>query len=72
VEATGIIGYENGELRIGGSAGAALGVGLGGSVQVEVDVKQTGDAAVHTTKAAGKAVHDAADGNHDGSPSSLH
>jgi hypothetical protein len=71
-KATGIIGYENGELRIGGSAGAALGVGLGGSVQVEVDVKQTGDAAVHTTKAAGKAVHDAADGNHDGSPSRLH
>ena len=54
-KATGVIGYENGKLRIGGSAGAALGVGAGGSVQVEIDVKMIGDAAVHTAQAAGHA-----------------
>lgn len=65
-KATGVIGYENGKLKIGGSAGAALGVGAGGAVQVEIDVKMIGDAAVNTAKAGVKAVHDAADVNGDG------
>lgn len=53
--ASGIIGFEDGKLKIGGSVGAALGVGLGGGVTVEVDVKQIGDMA-----------HKAADVNGDG------
>lgn len=65
-KATGIIGYENGKLKIGGSAGAALGVGAGGAVAVEVDVKMIGDVAKNTAVAAGKAAHDAADVNNDG------
>lgn len=64
--ASGVIGYEDGKLKLGGSLGAALGVGLGGSVNVEVDVKQIGDMAVNTAKAAGKAAHDAADVDGDG------
>jgi hypothetical protein len=43
--ATGVIGYEDGKLKIGGSIGAALGVGAGGGVTVEVDVRQIGEAA---------------------------
>ncbi|GMU63472.1 MAG: hypothetical protein AMXMBFR34_52350 [Myxococcaceae bacterium] len=44
-KATGIFGYQDGKLKIGGSAGAALGVGAGAGVTVEVDVKQIGDMA---------------------------
>lgn len=47
-KASGVIGYQDGKLKIGGSAGAALGLGLGGSVQVEVDVKQIGEMAKNT------------------------
>jgi hypothetical protein len=43
--ASGVFGYEDGKLKIGGSLGAALGVGLGGSATVEVDVKQIGEMA---------------------------
>ncbi len=53
--ASGVIGYEDGKLRIGGSVGAALGVGAGGAVNVEVDVAQIGQMA-----------HNAADVNNDG------
>ncbi|MCA2981076.1 MAG: hypothetical protein INH41_01295 [Myxococcaceae bacterium] len=38
-------GYEDGKLKLGGSLGAALGVGLGGSATVEVDVRQLGQLA---------------------------
>ncbi|MCC6338116.1 MAG: hypothetical protein IT380_29495 [Myxococcales bacterium] len=44
-KATGIFGYQDGKLKLGGSAGAALGVGAGAGVTVEVDVKQIGDMA---------------------------
>lgn len=54
-KATGILGYEDGKLKIGGSIGAALGVGAGGGVTVEVDVRQIGQMAKN-----------AADLNHDG------
>ncbi len=64
--ASGVFGYEDGKLKIGGSLGAALGVGLGGSVNVEVDVKQIGEMGVNTAKAVGKAAHDAADIDGDG------
>jgi hypothetical protein len=47
-KATGTIGYEDGKIKIGGSVGAALGVGAGGAVNVEVDVKQIGDMAKNT------------------------
>ncbi|MFO0595821.1 MAG: hypothetical protein U0228_10965 [Myxococcaceae bacterium] len=47
-KASGVIGYQDGKLKIGGSAGAALGLGLGGSVNVEVDVKQIGTMAKNT------------------------
>jgi hypothetical protein len=53
--ASGVLAYENGRLRIGGSVGAALGVGLGGGVAVEVDVAQIGQMA-----------HNAADRDGDG------
>ncbi|MFT3712891.1 MAG: hypothetical protein QM817_35010 [Archangium sp.] len=43
--ATGVIGYEDGKLKIGGSVGAALGLGGGAGVTVEVDVAQIGEAA---------------------------
>ncbi|MDP3237943.1 MAG: hypothetical protein Q8N26_34450 [Myxococcales bacterium] len=43
--ASGIIGYEDGKLKLGGSLGAALGVGLGGSATVEVDVRMIGEMA---------------------------
>lgn len=54
-KATGIIGYEDGKLKLGGSVGAALGVGAGGGVTVEIDVRQIGQMAKN-----------AADLNHDG------
>ncbi len=57
--ASGILGYRDGKLQIGGSAGAAFGLGAGGNAVVEVDVKQIKDAAVHVAVAA-------ADRNHDG------
>ncbi|KFE72473.1 hypothetical protein [Hyalangium minutum] len=47
-KATGTIGYEDGKIKLGGSLGAALGVGAGGSVNVEVDVKQIGEMAKNT------------------------
>jgi len=53
--ASGVIGYEDGKLKLGGSLGAALGVGLGGSATVEVDVRQIG-----------QMVKNAADVNQDG------
>ena len=43
--ATGILGYEDGKLKIGGSIGAALGVGAGAGVTVEIDVAQIGEMA---------------------------
>ncbi|MDX2011771.1 MAG: hypothetical protein SFW67_16380 [Myxococcaceae bacterium] len=43
--ASGTFGYEDGKLKIGGSLGAALGVGLGGAATVEVDVAQIGEMA---------------------------
>ena len=43
--AKGGIGFKDGKLSIHGSAGAALGLGVGGSVDVEVDVNQLGDMA---------------------------
>jgi hypothetical protein len=53
--ATGIIGYEDGKLKLGGSLGAALGVGAGGGVTAEVDVRKIGQMA-----------RNAADVNNDG------
>lgn len=64
--ASGVIGYEDGRLRIGGSVGAALGVGLGGSAQVEVDVAQIGRMGVDGARRAGRAAHAAADRDGDG------
>jgi hypothetical protein len=58
-KASGVIGYEDGKLKIGGSVGAALGVGAGGAVNVEVDVKQIGEMAKNTAV-------NAADVNNDG------
>ncbi len=46
-KASGVLGYDHGKLKIGGSLGAAVGLGLGGAVNVEVDVKQIGDMAKH-------------------------
>ncbi len=43
--ATGIIGYQDGKFKIGGSVGAALGLGAGGGATVEVDVRQIGQMA---------------------------
>ena len=43
--AGGTIGFEDGKLKIGGKIGAALGVGAGGSAQVEVDVAMIGEMA---------------------------
>jgi len=57
--ASGVIGYQDGKLKIGGSLGAALGVGLGGKVDIEVDVGAIEKAAVGVAK-------DLADQNHDG------
>jgi hypothetical protein len=54
-KATGILGYEDGKLKIGGSIGAALGVGAGAGVTVEIDVGQIGEMAKNV-----------ADVNHDG------
>ena len=53
--ATGVVGYENGKLRLGGSAAAALGVGGGVGATVELDVAQ-----------AKQMARDAADLNRDG------
>ncbi len=57
-KASGTIGYQDGKLKIGGSLGAALGVGLGGSVNIEVDVKQIGEMAKHEAMAIGDQNHD--------------
>lgn len=58
--ASGVIGYSDGKLKLGGSLGAALGVGLGGSVAVEVDVKQIGTMARNTAVNVEHAVHQSA------------
>ncbi|HEX8539332.1 MAG TPA: hypothetical protein VF664_17830, partial [Cystobacter sp.] len=47
-KATGVIGYEDGKLKIGGGLGAAVGLGAGASGTVEVDVKQLGQMAKNT------------------------
>lgn len=57
-KASGVIGYEDGKLKLGGSAGAALGLGAGGSATVEIDVKQIGDMAVNTAVAVGDVNND--------------
>lgn len=54
------IGYDDGKLSLNFGAGAALGVGLGGSVNLEVDVKQIGQAAVGLAKEGAEVVRDAA------------
>ncbi|MDP2269112.1 MAG: hypothetical protein Q8N23_13970 [Archangium sp.] len=51
--ASGVIGYQDGKLKLGGSLGAALGVGLGGSVAVEVDVAAIGTMAKNTADVNG-------------------
>ncbi len=43
--ASGVLGYEDGKFKIGGSVGAALGLGAGAGVTVEVDVRQIGEMA---------------------------
>lgn len=53
--ASGLIGFEDGKLKLGGSLGAALGVGGGVDVAVEIDVAQIAEMA-----------KGAADLNHDG------
>jgi hypothetical protein len=64
--ASGVIGFDDGKLKIGGSLGAAVGLGAGGSVNVEVDVKQIGQMGAHAVKETGKAAFKAADVNNDG------
>lgn len=61
--ADGVVGYSDGKLKIGGSAGVAVGVGGGGSATVEVDVKQVVTLA---KTAATDAIKNAADVNGDG------
>lgn len=56
---SGLIGYQDGKLKLSGSMGAALGLGAGGKVGVEVDVAAIGKVAVNTAK-------DVADVNGDG------
>jgi hypothetical protein len=63
-KASGVIGYQDGKLKIGGSLGAAVGLGLGGNAGVEVDVHQLEQLA-HVPQAVA-AVKNAADLNHDG------
>lgn len=46
--AKGSIGYEDGKIKLSGSLGAAVGLGAGGGVAVEVDVKQIGEVAKNT------------------------
>lgn len=58
-KASGVIGYEDGKLKLGGSVGAALGLGAGGAVNVEVDVAQIGEMAKNTAVSV-------ADANNDG------
>ncbi len=53
--ASGIVGYQDGKFTLGGSAGAAFGLGAGGNATVQVDVAMIGQAAKN-----------AADRNHDG------
>ncbi len=65
-KATGAVGYENGKLRLSGSVGAALGLGAGGSVGVEVDVNQIGQMAQNTGRAVAAQVAQKADLNGDG------
>lgn len=54
-KASGMLGYEDGKIKIGGSLGAALGVGAGADVAIEIDVAQMAEMA-----------KGAADLNHDG------
>jgi hypothetical protein len=65
-KASGVLGYEDGKLKIGGSLGAALGVGAGGKVQVEVDVAQIGKVGVGLAKEGAAQAAKAADLDGDG------
>lgn len=58
-QATGVIGYQDGKLKISGSLGAAVGLGAGAKAGVEIDVAAIGKVAVN-------AAHDVADVNGDG------
>ena len=54
-QASGKIGFEDGKLKLSGSIGAALGIGAGGSVDIEVDLNMLGDMAKQAlTNAADK------------------
>lgn len=44
-KASGLIGYEDGKIKLGGSVGAAFGVGGGADVAVEIDVRMIGEMA---------------------------
>jgi hypothetical protein len=64
--AKGSVGYENGKLKINGSLGAAVGLGAGGGVAVEVDVAQIGKMAQNTAKPYVDKAKKVADVNRDG------
>lgn len=49
-KADGAVGFEDGKLVLRGGLGAAVGLGLGGDVGVEVDVAQIGQMAVNTVE----------------------
>lgn len=51
-QAEGAVGFKDGKIVLKGGLGAAVGVGLGGDVNVEVDVKQLGTMAVNTVAEA--------------------
>lgn len=51
-QASGIIGYQDGKLKLSGSLGAAVGLGAGAKAGVEIDVAAIGKVAVNTAKAA--------------------
>jgi hypothetical protein len=62
----GHLGYDDGKLSVGFNAGAALGLGVGGRVQVQVDVAQVGKIAQEGVKAASDKIHSATDLTGDG------
>ncbi len=66
VSAKGSLGYENGKLKLSGNLGAAVGLGAGGGVAVEVDVAQIGKMAQNTAKPYVDKAKKAADVNRDG------
>lgn len=49
-QASGVIGYQDGKLKISGSLGAAVGLGAGAKAGVEIDVAAIGKVAVNTAK----------------------